>query len=125
MNADDYLKNSKAYVWKESFAITKASKPDPNAFINIVDKHETTVIIDQSKLNKSLTIEKELDFKLITLDIILPMNATGIIAKISGALAKDEISIISIATYSRDHFLIKETDLAKAIISLKRLGITI
>jgi hypothetical protein len=46
----DYLKNAKACFREESFAIIKAKHTHPEAFANITDQYEITVIIDQNNL---------------------------------------------------------------------------
>jgi uncharacterized protein len=148
MKPEDYLKNAKAYFWKESFAIVKAKHIHPGAFTNIVDKDEITVIIDQTKLKShyqstsenqdSLKINKqnysdfdkqnlaetEKDWKILTLDVVFPLDTVGILAKISGVLAERGISIMTISAYSRDHFLIREKDMEIAIIALESVGIS-
>ncbi len=40
MDLKNYFKNGKVYVWKETFAIIKLKKPNPNAFVNITDKNK-------------------------------------------------------------------------------------
>lgn len=59
MDLENYFKNGKVYVWKETFAIIKSKKSYLNAFANIIDKNETTVIIEQSKYNDEDVIEIE------------------------------------------------------------------
>lgn len=133
MNPEDFLKNARAYFWKESFAIIKAKHTHPEAFANIIDKDEITVIIDQSKLrNTSLSeienqdlSENEIGWKILTLDVVFPLDTVGILAKISGALAERGISIMTISAYSRDHFLIREKDMEAAVSALELLGITV
>ena len=110
---------------EEKFAIIKAKKTEPKAFANITDKNEITLIIDQKVYDESNVIEIEKDWKIITLDIIFPMNVVGVTAKISSAMAKEEITIMHIAAFSRDHFLIKEKDLSRAMKVLEKLGIKI
>ncbi|MBE3113366.1 MAG: hypothetical protein IMZ49_01925 [Actinobacteria bacterium] len=68
----NYFKNDKICVWKETFAIIKAKKPCPNAFANISDRNEITVIIEQSKYNDDDVIEIEKDWKILTFDMVLP-----------------------------------------------------
>ncbi len=123
MKLEDYFKNGKAYVWKEKFAIIKAKKSDPKAFVNIMDKEEITVIINQILINKNEIIEIKKDWKIITLDIVFPMNVVGVTAKISSALARENITIMPIAAFSKDHFLVKDKDINKAIRVLENLGI--
>ena len=118
----NYFKNSKVYVWKETFAIIKAKKPYPNAFANIIDKNETTVIVEQSKYDEENVIDIEKDWKILTFDMILPFGLVGFLAKVSKVLADEKIPIFAISAYSTDHILVKEKDLAKAEERLKELG---
>jgi len=118
----NYFKNSKVYVWKETFAIIKAKKPFPNAFANIIDKNETTVIIEQSKCDGKNVIDIEKDWKILTFDMVLPFGLVGFLAKVSKALADEKIPIFAVSAYSTDHILVKEKDLARAKEKLKELG---
>ena len=122
MKPEDYFRNGKVYVWKETFAVVKSKKTYLNAFANIIDKNETTVIIDQSKFNEKDAIEIERDWKILTFDMVLPFGLVGFIAKISQALADEKISILAISAYSTDHILVKEKDVTKAIKKLENLG---
>jgi len=118
----NYFKNGKVYVWKESFAIMKAKKPFANAFANIIDKNETTVIIEQSKYDEDDIIEIEKDWKILTFDMVLPFGLVGFLAKVSKVLADEKIPIFAISAYSTDHILVKEKDLIRAKEKLKELG---
>ena len=40
MDLENYFKNGKVYIWKETFVIIKSKKPYPNVFANIIDKNE-------------------------------------------------------------------------------------
>ncbi|MEA3454009.1 MAG: hypothetical protein U9R12_03645 [Candidatus Caldatribacteriota bacterium] len=66
MDLENYFKNGKIYVWEKTFAIIKAREPNPNAFANIIDKNEITVIIEQSKYDEENVIEIEKDWKILT-----------------------------------------------------------
>src|SRR3989338_11397427 len=122
MKAEDYFRNGKVYVWKETFAVVKSKKAYHDAFANIIDKNETTVIIDQSKFNEKDAIEIEKDWKILTFDMVLPFGLVGFIAKVSQALSDEKISIFAISARSTDHILVKEKDLSKAIKKLENLG---
>ncbi len=110
------------YVWKETFAVIKSKKSYLEAFANILDKNETTVIIDQSKFNENDVIEIEKDWKISTFDMVLPFGLVGFLAKVSKILADEKISIFVISAYSTDHILVKEKDLVKAKEKLENLG---
>lgn len=122
MEAEDYFRNGKVYVWKETFVIAKSKKTYPNAFANIIDKNEATVIIDQSKFNEKDAIEIEKDWRILTFDMVLPFGLAGFMAKVSQALADEKVSIFAISACSTDHVLVKEKDLPKAIKKLENLG---
>jgi len=122
MDLKNYFKNGKVYVWKETFAIIKSKKVYSNAFANIIDKNETTVIIEQSKYNNEDIIEIEKDLKILTFDMVLPFGLVGFLAKVSKVLADEKIPIFAISAYSTDHILVKEKDLARAEEKLKELG---
>ena len=122
MDLENYFKNGKVYVWKETFAIIKSKKPYLSAFANIIDKNETTVIIEQSKYDEENVIEIEKDWKILTFDMVLPFGLVGFLAKVSKVLADEKIPIFAISAYSTDHILVKEKDLARAEGKLKELG---
>lgn len=122
MELQEYFKNGKVYIWKEIFAVLKSKKSYSGAFANILDKNETTVIIDQSKVNDEDVIEIEKDWKILTFDMVLPFGLVGFLAKVSKILADEKISIFAISGYSTDHILVKENDLAKAKQKLENLG---
>jgi hypothetical protein len=122
MKAEDYFKNGKVHVWKETFAVVKSRKTHAGSFANIIDKNEITVVIDQSRFNEKDAIEIEKDWKILTFDMVLPFGLTGFLAKVSQALADEKISIFAISAYSTDHILVKEKDLPKATRKLEELG---
>ncbi len=118
------MEQKKFYVWQENFAITKAKEVIDGAFAVIQDKNEITVIIEESKINdnKSKIIEVKNGYKIITFDMVLPFGLVGFLAKISQALAGENISIFAISAFSTDHILIKENDFTKAIKKLEEIG---
>jgi len=122
MHLENYFKNGKVYIWKETFAIIKSKKVYPNAFANIIDQNETTVIIEQSKYNDEDVIEIEKDWKILTFDMILPFGLVGFLAKVSKVLADEKIPIFAISAYSTDHILVKEKNLKRAKEKLKEIG---
>ncbi|GAH05008.1 unnamed protein product [marine sediment metagenome] len=93
-----------------------------SAFANIIDKNETTVIIEQSKYDDENVIEIEKDWKILTFDMVLPFELVGFLAKVSKVLADEKIPIFAISAYSTDHILVKEKNLTRAEKKLKELG---
>lgn len=123
LKPEDFLNNGEVYVWKEKFAVAKTNRPIKEAFAAIQDKNEITTIIERGKLSKEVVIDvDEDDWRIITFDMILPMDLVGFIAKISGAIAEEGVNILYISSYSTDHLLVQEKDLKKAVAKLKKLG---
>lgn len=84
----------------EFFSITKTEDE-----LSIVCLEES--ISEKIKCEKSwriLKVEGPLDFSLV-----------GILSKISGLMAKNDISIFAISTYDTDYILIKDENIKKAI----------
>ncbi|MDQ6786979.1 MAG: ACT domain-containing protein [Acidobacteriota bacterium] len=92
-------------------------------FMILSDKWEVTLMLDEvdyQTIRHSIRDAKtEGNFRLVSFDIELGWNTIGYFAEISRILAKAEISIGAISSFSRDHVLIKQEDLATA---LKVLG---
>ena len=115
------MKN-RVIVRKEIFAIVKAKKPVKNAFTNIIDNNEVSVILPQNKINKKNVIKADKNYKLLTFNMVLDFSLVGFIAKVSKALASEGIPIFVISAYSTDHVLIKKKYLEKAVKALTKLG---
>jgi hypothetical protein len=122
MKPSNFIRNCRFYIWKEKFAIVKAKRTCPDAFANIIDKNEITLVIEQGKVNEKEVIDIEKDWKILTFDMALPFVLVGFLATVSKALADERISIYVISAYSTDHILIKEKDIVKAKKKLKKLG---
>ena len=122
MNPEDFLKNGKVHVWKPDFVVIKAKNTNPKAFANIVDKQETTVIIDETLYDKDNVIEIEKGWKLLTFDMVLPFELVGFMAAVAKVLADVKISILPVSAYSTDHILIKKENLSKTKEELQKLG---
>ena len=52
----------------------------------------------------------------------LDFSLVGILARIAGILAREEISIFAVSTFDTDYILLKENQLKKALAALRRQG---
>lgn len=92
-------------------------------FMIFKDKFEITLLLDEVDFGtirhaiRDAKIEK--NFRLLTFDLVMDFSVVGFLAEIARILAEAEIPIIALSVFSRDHILIKQEDLAKA---LKVLG---
>ncbi len=125
MEIDSYIQGAEAYVWSERFAVLKAARAIPDSFAVIVDKNETTVIIQEECVKSGDALEIERGWRIMTFDMVLPFGLVGFMARISTALADAEVGIFVISAFSTDHILVKEEDLEKTVRVLTELGITV
>jgi len=121
-NVEDYFQNGEVIVSKETFAVIKAKEVIPGSYAVISDGREITAIIDQEHVDENLVEEIDRDWRIITFDMLLPLDLVGFIAKVAEALAEEGINILTLSAYSTEHILVKETDLQKAVDKLKKLG---
>jgi hypothetical protein len=92
-------------------------------FMIFRDKWEVTMLVDEidfKTIRFAIRDAKvEGNFRLLSFDIELDFDTVGFLAHISKILAEADVSIVALSAFSRDHILIKQEDLAKA---LKVLG---
>jgi hypothetical protein len=92
-------------------------------FMILSDKWEVTLLLDEVDYGTIRHAVREAksegNFRLLSFDIELDWSVVGFFAEISRILTGAGISIGAISAFSRDHILVKQEDLAKA---LKVLG---
>jgi uncharacterized protein len=134
----EFLENARFYTDQEPYlvlrlpaaAITVAASiiaeiSDPFCAL-IVDKDEVTLIVPHEapeEFAKRLRGHEisGVRYRLITVDIPLPPDLVGFMARISTALAEAGVPIFPYAAYSRDHLLVPEAHFEKAMAALQRL----
>lgn len=136
MNSIELLKKTRIEVAAETFTLTSLSHEDwlkllenpelsprmTAPFMIFKDKFETTLLLDETDFGtlrhavRDAKIER--NFRLLTFDIELDFTVVGFLAEIARILAEAEISIVALSAFSRDHLLIKQDDLAKALLVL-------
>ncbi|HQU84293.1 MAG TPA: ACT domain-containing protein [Pyrinomonadaceae bacterium] len=136
-DTSDLLKKTRVEVSPETFTLLSLRHEDWSKllenpelsprmtapFMIFRDKFETTLLLDETDFGtlrhavRDAKIER--NFRLLTFDIELDFSVVGFLAEITRILAAENIPIIALSAFSRDHLLIKQDDLAKA---LKILG---
>lgn len=71
------------------------------------------------------TTEREDGWKGFRIQGVLDFSLIGILAKISGILAENEIGIFAVSTYNTDYILVKEENYEKALKVLETVGYNI
>lgn len=90
-----------------------------------VEEAEVTVILPITAWNTITSYfsktRVEEDYRVITLDVTVPWDVAGFLTKILGVLAQENISCGLVSGFSRDHLIIKNKDLLRAIEILNQL----
>ncbi|WP_396611498.1 ACT domain-containing protein [Haloferax sp. S1W] len=122
MKPTDFFEGGTVSVSAETYTVYKTTRPDPEAFATIQDETETTVIAEAGSVDESTVIEAEDGWKRLTFEMVLPFELVGFLAAVATVLAEEDISIFALSSYSTDHVLVKETDVAAATRKLEGLG---
>jgi uncharacterized protein len=92
-------------------------------FMIFKDKWEVTLILDETDYQTCRYALREAKveggWRMLSFDLVMDFNVVGFLAEVARILAEAEVSIFAISAFSRDHLLIKQDDLARA---LKVLG---
>ncbi|MFL6230468.1 MAG: ACT domain-containing protein [Pyrinomonadaceae bacterium] len=94
--------------------------PRPDApFMLLRDTHETTLLIEEddwlTMRHAARDARVETGFRLVTLDIELPWNVVGFLARVTEILAEAGVSVGALSAFSHDHLLIKQDQLGAAL----------
>lgn len=68
------------------------------------------------------TVERDDGWKGFRIEEVLDFSMIGILSKLSGILAENNIGIFAVSTYNTDYILVKEENFEKALTVLKTEG---
>ena len=137
MKAEELLKKTRVEVAAETFSLVSlrhedwlrllenpALSPRMTApFMIFKDRWEVTLLLDETDFGtmrvglRDARVER--GFRLLSFDVELDFSVVGYLAPVAATLAEHNIPIVALGAFSRDHLLIKQEDLARA---LKVLG---
>lgn len=87
------------------------------------DEQEVTLLLEETDWRAMRHVARDArlegSFRLLTFDLVLDWSVVGFLAHVTTLLADAGISCGALSSFSRDHLLIKQDDLARA---LKILG---
>ena len=93
-------------------------RPESNFFL-LRDPFEVTLLVEESDWramrHAARDARVEAGFRLVTLDVELGWDVVGFLAHITRILAEAAIPVGALSAFSRDHLLIKQDDLGKAL----------
>ena len=131
------LKNTKVAVSPETFAVVSLTAEKWAALLNdaslsprmtapfmiFKDRYEVTLVLDEVDLRNmrpGLAEAKIANgYRLLTFETVLDLSVVGFMSAVSLILTDAGVPILPVSAFSRDHILIRQTDLAAA---LKALG---
>ena len=109
--------------WLELLKNPELSPRMTSPFLIFKDKWEVTLVFDEidfGKIRDSVPNSKvETNFRLLSFDVELDFDVVGFIARIASILAAAGISILPFSSFSRDHLLVRQNDLAGALKALR------
>jgi len=83
------------------------------------DAHEVTLLLDEidwrAMRHAARDARVEGGFRLVTFNLELDWDVVGYLARVTEILARAGISVGALSAFSRDHLLIKQDDLGKAL----------
>lgn len=136
-NILELLKKTKVEVSPETFAVisldskgwgTLLENPElsprmQTPFMIFKDQWEVTLVLDEIDFgtvrHATRDAKVEQNFRLLSFNVDLPFDVVGFMAQISKIMAEAGISILPISSFSRDHLLLKQEDLATALKALR------
>lgn len=131
------LKKTKIEVSPETFAVISLTSEEwqkllenpelsprmTAPFIIFKDKWEVTLVFDDvdfgtiRHLVRDAKVER--NFRLLSFDVELDFDVVGFMAQITKIIAEAGISILPISSFSRDHVLVRQDDLANVLRALR------
>ena len=113
LSLDNWLKLRKNPALPQTFA----------PFMMLRDRWEVTLLLDEvdfAAIRSHIGDAKTAGgFRLLSFDAELDFSVVGFLAEVARILAESKISIIALSAFSRDHILIQQKDLPKALESLQ------
>lgn len=109
--------------WKRLLENPELSPRMTAPFMILSDKYEVTMMLDDTDYGTCRHALRDAktsgNFRLVTFDVVMDFTVVGFMAFVSRVLAEAGISIMALSAFSRDHILVSQADLPKA---LKVLG---
>ena len=105
--------------WKRLLENPELS-PRPDAALMLLrDAYEVTLLVEeadwQTMRHAAREARVEGSFRLVTLNIELAWNVVGYLARVTEILAAEGIPVGVLSAFSRDHLLVRQDDLGRAL----------
>ena len=131
--AEGFIRKAKFVVDQSEYSILQLRddvRPDvSDALVWLHANKDHTLVVPSAavgRYDKTGQVEGRDDgWKLVTIEIEVPLTVFGFFRPFADALAEDEVPIVPFAGYRFDHVLVHKTNLDRALSSLKRVQATL
>jgi hypothetical protein len=108
--------------WRRLLESPELSPRADAVFMVLRDPFEVTLVVEEedwrAMRHAAREARAEPGFRLVTLDVELPWDVVGYLARVTEILAAEGIPVGALSAFSRDHLLIKQSDLGRALRAL-------
>lgn len=129
---NDEIKNSKIRIWSDNYFYLQIQKNWSDNNVNIgshflvsSDSDEVTIVTKESNVPDTKYDNKVWPFKVFEIVVSKPFLVKWFLAKISNTIAKANINILIVSTFSKDYVLVKSEDAEHAKKELQAIGFDI
>jgi len=108
--------------WARLLENPELSPRGSEPFMVLRDRHEITLLLDEvdwkTMRHAARDARVESGFRILTFDVELDWSVVGFLAFVTRILADSGIPVGALSAFSRDHLLIKQEHLGKALVTL-------
>ena len=127
--AEGFIRKAKFVVDPGEYAILHLegdARPDlTDALVWLHALKDHTLVVPQGSADRydagGAVRGRDDGWKLVTVEVEVPLTVHGFFRHFADALAEDEVPIVPFAGYRFDHLLVHKTHLDRALASLKRV----
>ena len=108
--------------WRRLLENPELSPRAESPFMLLKDTREVTLLVEEddwrAMRHAARDARVEAGFRLLTLDLELGWDVIGFLARVTAILAAAGVPVGALSAFSRDHLLIKQDDLPRALLAL-------
>lgn len=108
--------------WRRLLESPELSPRADAVFMLLRDPFEVTLLLEEedwrAMRHAARDARVEPGFRLVTLDVELAWDVVGYLARVAEILAAEGVSVGALSAHTRDHLLIKQADLGRALRAL-------
>jgi uncharacterized protein len=105
--------------WRRLLENPELSPRVESVFYLLRDPFEVTLLLEEddwrAMRHAARDARVEAGFRLVTLDVELSWNVVGFLAHVTAILAGEGVAVGALSAFTRDHLLIKQDDLGRAL----------